>query len=79
MARRKKEIKFYNYECSLTGEKFKRYRKVQNADELMSVPAYYELNQDEDDRPEIMIKKLGLGEIELAASESEEESESDSE
>ncbi len=44
-----KEI--YEYECTISGEKFKVTRKAQNPEELISVQAYYDMNPEEDDRP----------------------------
>ena len=52
MAKRKREKKTYRYQCSLTGEKFKTTQESQNPDDLMSIRSYYELNPDNDDRPE---------------------------
>ena len=50
MARRR-ELKTYLYECTLTGEKFKTTREAPKPDELISVAGYYQLNADKDDRP----------------------------
>lgn len=58
--RRKKEKKTYRYECTLTGEQFVLTTKVDNPDELMSVKAYYEMHPEEDDRPAVIKKKLGI-------------------
>ena len=49
---RKKYKKTYDYECSLTGKKFRRTKEVKNPEELISVDAYYELHPENDDRPE---------------------------
>ena len=49
---RKKQKMTYKYECSLTGETFITTRQSDNPDELISVKAYYELNPEQDDRPE---------------------------
>ena len=65
--RREKAKRFYNYECSLTGDSFKLTEKVSNTEELISVNAYYELNPEDDDRPAIIRKKLGLDEKEVEA------------
>ena len=51
MARRNRSKKFFFYECSLTGEKYKVTREAPNPDELMSVAAYYQLHPENDDRP----------------------------
>jgi len=58
--RKKKEKKFYTYECTLTGEKFKRTTKIENSEELVSVSAYYEMNPESDDRPLVVKKQLGI-------------------
>ena len=58
MARRKSK-QTYNYECSLTGKQYTRGKKINNVENLVSVQAYYQLNPEEDDRPEkIKIKLL---------------------
>lgn len=69
MARKwkKKDIKFYDYECSLTGEKFRLNREAKNPGELISVKAYYELYPEKDDRPEVIKKKIGADEITQAS------------
>lgn len=54
--RRKKEI--YEYECTITGERFKVTRQADNPEDLISIQAYYELNPEEDDRPEKIKKEL---------------------
>ncbi len=54
---KKKKVEFYYYQCSITGERFKVTREAPNPDDLVSVNAYYELNSEEDDRPE-KIKKI---------------------
>ena len=56
--RRNKNIQFFDYECSLTGESFRTIKEAKNPDELISVKAYYELNPEKDDRPEVVKKKL---------------------
>ena len=58
--RKKKDKKTYRYTCSITEEKFTLTSKADNPDELVSVAAYYELNPEEDDRPAVVKKKLGL-------------------
>ncbi len=58
MARKKTKIT-YNYKCSITGKKFVLTRKIANAEELICVNSYYELNPNKDDRPE-KIKKETL-------------------
>lgn len=60
MAKRRKEKKIYKYECSITGDAYKLTAPAPNPDELVSVAAWYEMNEDKDDRPEAIKKKLGL-------------------
>lgn len=62
VAKRKKEIKIYKYDCSLTGETYKLTRAAENPDELVSVKAWYEMHPEHDDRPEDVKKRLGLNE-----------------
>lgn len=62
MARRKRERITYKYECNLTGQEYILTQKAKNPDELMSVKAWYEMNQDKDDRPDDIKKKLGISE-----------------
>jgi len=70
MARRKRQPTYYTYECTLTGDTFKTTRKVEKTDDLISVKAYYELNQDKDDRPEVIKKRIEIEAKERAALES---------
>lgn len=68
MARRwRKDIKFYDYECTLTGEKFRMTKEAKNPDELVSVKAYYELHPEKDDRSEVVKKQIGMEEITRAS------------
>lgn len=60
MAKRKKEKKFYKYECAMTGEQYTVTAKAENPDDLMSVKAYYEMHPEKDDRPADIKKKLGV-------------------
>lgn len=60
MAKRKKEKKFYNYECTITGESYKVSEEAKSPDDLVSVKAFYELNPDMDDRPAATKKQLGI-------------------
>ncbi len=62
MKRHKREKLTYTYECSLTGEEFVMTSKAQNPKDLLSVKAYYELHPENDDRPAIIKKKLGIKE-----------------
>lgn len=60
MAKRKKEKRTYKYSCNLTGQEYILTQKANNPDDLMSVKAYYEMHQDEDDRPEDIKKKIEM-------------------
>lgn len=60
MAKRKREKQTFRYECSLTGEKFTLTQRAENADELISVEAYYEMNPEEDDRGEAVSKQARI-------------------
>ena len=79
MAKRKwkKEIKYYDYECTLTGEKFRMLKEAPNSSELVSVRGYYELHPEKDDRPEVVKKRSEAEEVTRASYEepSEETSE----
>ena len=55
---RKKQKRIYKYDCTLTGETFKTTREAPHPEELISIKAFYDLNQDKDDRPEHIIVKL---------------------
>lgn len=44
----------------MTGEIYKTTKKAENPDDLISVSAYYEMNPEEDDRPENIKKELGV-------------------
>jgi hypothetical protein len=57
---RKKYVQTFDYECTLTGESFTTTKKTESTDDLVSVKGYYEMNPEEDDRPEAVLKKLGL-------------------
>jgi hypothetical protein len=65
MAKRRKrnEKKIYKYECTLTGEVYKVTEEAKNPDELMSVNSYYEMNPEEDDRPVVVKKQLGIEDV----------------
>lgn len=58
--RRRREQIFYDYECSLTGEAFRRTAKIEKTDDLVSVGAWYELHPEKDDRPAHVKKELGI-------------------
>lgn len=59
-SKRRREKVTYNYTCSLTGEEYVTTEKAQHPKELLSVKAWYEMNPDQDDRPAVVKKKLGL-------------------
>ena len=69
MAKRRRKKKFYSYECSLTGKQFKRTREITKTDELVSVSAYYELQPENDDRPDHIKAKIAEAEAQKAAME----------
>ncbi|WP_412471462.1 hypothetical protein [Halobacteriovorax sp. RT-1-4] len=60
MAKRKKNIQIFRYECQMTGEVYKTTKKATNPDDLVSVNAYYDMHPEEDDRPEEIKKELGI-------------------
>jgi len=55
---RKKQKKIYKYQCQITEEWYKTTKEAKNPDDLMSVEAYYDMNPDEDDRPEHIKQQL---------------------
>ena len=59
MKRRKEKIT-YSYECTLSGEKYTVTAKAANPKDLISVASYYELHPENDDRPLVVKKRLGL-------------------
>ena len=69
MAKRRRGKQFFTYECSISGRSFKRTRKIDNTDELVSVSAYYELQPENDDRPEHIKEKIAAEEEQRAAME----------
>ena len=56
----KKKRITYKYDCNITGETYAVSQKAENPEELMSINAWYELNPDEDDRPEDIKKRVSL-------------------
>ena len=44
----------------MTGDIYKTTREAPSPDDLVSVNSYYELNPEEDDRPENIKKQLGV-------------------
>ena len=76
MAKRR-EKKTYKYACSLTGENFKTTKEAPNPEELMSVRAYYQLFQENDDRPEAIKKQHAQREEEEAAAAAAAEAEAE--
>ncbi len=79
MAKRRREIKTYKYECTLTGEKYTLTQKAENADDLMSVAAYYEMHAEKDDRPLDIKKKLGLLDPQVKEEKTDSEAEAETE
>jgi len=75
VARRKKEVKTYKYECNLTGEKYTLTKKAENPDDLMSVTAYYQMHPEKDDRPEDIKMKVGFQETAREEAQAEENAE----
>ena len=59
MAKRSRDHKIYRYNCTITEEEFKVTAKAPNPSELISIRAFYEMNPEEDDRPEAVVLKLG--------------------
>ena len=57
---RKKKVEIFRYKCTMTEEEFKTTRKAPQPDELISVASYYELNPEQDDRPERIKQELGI-------------------
>lgn len=71
---RKKNIRFYKYKCSITGEPYKMTAQATNPNDLVSVRAWYELNSEKDDRPEIIKRELEAnGELAVNFDEIEDE------
>lgn len=70
----KKYARNYVYKCTITGEEFQTTASAPNPDELVSVKAYYQLHQEEDDRPDYIKKQL-LNEEVLTPAPAEEASE----
>lgn len=70
---RKKNVRIYKHKCSITGESFKMTAPASSPDELISVKAWYELNSDKDDRPEVVKRELEAnGELEVSFDDSDE-------
>lgn len=61
--KKSKEPKFYFYECTLSGEKYRLTRQAPSPEELVSVSAYYEMHPEKDDRSQIVKKELGVEEV----------------
>lgn len=49
---KKTHRQIFRYKCTMTEEEFKTTKKAKNPNDLVSVQAYYELNPEQDDRPE---------------------------
>ncbi len=54
---KKREKKFYIYNCSVTEKSFKLTREAPRPDDLVSIDAYYEMNPEDDDRPDHIKKQ----------------------
>lgn len=63
MAKKRQKIT-YDYECSITEEKYTVRKKAENPDDLISINSYYELHPEEDDRPEVIKMQLPKSEDE---------------
>lgn len=59
---RKKVVRTYHYQCTITEETFKTTKEAKHPDELVSVKAYYELHPEEDDRPEDVKRQIAASE-----------------
>ena len=70
---RKRYQETYKYKCSLTSETFQLTKKIKDTEDLISVKAWYDLNPEKDDRPEL-VKRAAL-EAEKIIEEEAEESE----
>lgn len=80
MAKRyKPRKKIYTYECTLTGEEYRVTAEAPNKNDLVSVNAYYQMHPDDDDRPAVVKKRLGVGEEEETKEETKEEAKEETE
>ena len=72
MARRK-HVEIFKYQCPITEQWFKTTKKAKSADDLISVEGYYQMNPEEDDRPEHIKRQVAqtTTTIDDAPSESE--------
>lgn len=57
---RKRAKRIYRYKCTLTEKEYKVTSEAPRPDELVSVEAYYQMNPEEDDRPESVLAQLGI-------------------
>lgn len=57
MAKKRRAPQIFNYECSITNERFKTTKQAKNPDELVSIRAFYEMTPEMDDRPEHIKKE----------------------
>ena len=57
---KRKSVQTYHYKCTITEQEFKTTREAPSPDELVSVKAWYELNPEEDDRPESVKKQFAV-------------------
>ena len=72
---KKKFKETYVCKCTITGQEFITTKRPANPEELISVKAYYQLHQDEDDRPEKIKMRLASAEANTpSGDESDEQS-----
>ncbi len=57
---RKRYVKTYKYQCTITEKEYKVTSEAPSPDELVSVEAYYQMHPEEDDRPDSVLAKLGI-------------------
>lgn len=57
---RKRAKRIYRYKCSITEREYKVTREVKNPENLLCLDAYYQMNPEEDDRPDSALATLGI-------------------
>jgi len=65
----------YTYKCTLTNETFELTNRTKDTENLISVKAWYDLNPDKDDRPEVVKRAV----TKAAEAEAEAEAETEAE
>ncbi|MEI8346880.1 MAG: hypothetical protein WCG27_05405 [Pseudomonadota bacterium] len=60
MGRRNREV--FQYKCTITEQVYSVTRPAPHPTELISVKAWYQLNPDQDDRPDSIKKQLEISE-----------------